>query len=473
MILWLPEALISASTSSTMLLSYVLRALSSALLVNGQDVTIPGCDEQCMQSYQKALASEQAQWATQNISDDPFYDTPTNASSAKPGDLLRWQALSPDHVAANWTQVPTGMSLARFLYMTEDIDRIPIPASAFVLLPYWQGIWSAPNASKFNTVVWAHGTAGRARQCAPSNNQQLYYGWEAPFFLASSGYAVVAPDYAGLGSMVPGEFHYEAGFIHAADVAYSLVAARSVLGNILSDEWIVAGHSEGGMTAWRTNERLAMADQDALLKAGKLIGAVSAAPALRPIDLIPKSIELAGDGPLGDIVSVYLLQSITRIYSDLNFDDYISDEAKARLPAADASCLVTGEALFANLTTAQIYKNTSWLTSPQFVDWQERFNGAGAAQLAAPMLVVQGLGDILTYANETEWDFNRTCSAFPDSAAELFLVPELGHDPAFQASQPYYIDWIRQRFAGVEIAEGCTRRTAVPVNDDFVRGASG
>lgn len=455
------------------LLSCFLGAISTALLVSGQGVNTTGCDAQCMQSYQAALASEQAQWATQNISDDPFYDTPSNASSSKPGDVLRWQRLSADHVAANWSMVPTGMSLARFLYVTEDIDRKPIPASAFVLLPYWPGTWSAPGAAKFNTVVWAHGTAGRARQCAPSNNQQLYYGWEAPFFLASSGYAVVAPDYAGQGSVIPGEFHYEAGIMHAADVAYALVAARSVLGDILSDEWVVAGHSEGGMTAWRTNERLASPGQDALLKAGKLIGAVSTAPALRPIDLIPKEIELAGDGPLGDIVSVYLLQSVTRIYSDLNFDDYINEPAKALLPMADQACLVTGEALFANLTVAQIYKNTNWLTSPQFADWQERFNGPGAAKLAAPMLVVQGLKDTITYSNNTEWDFNRTCSAFPNSTAELFLVPELGHDPAFQAAQPYYIDWIRQRFAGVDIAEGCTTRTAVPVNQDFVRGETG
>ncbi|KAI3392857.1 hypothetical protein diail_5032 [Diaporthe ilicicola] len=237
--------------------------------------------------------------------------------------------------------------------------------------------------------------------------------------------------------------------LHAAEVAYALVAARSFIGDILSDEWIVAGHSEGGMTAWRTNERLALPDQNELLKAGTLIAAVSAAPALRPIDLIPTEIELAGDGPLGDVVSVYLLQSVTRIDADLNFDDYINEPAKALLPMADTSCLVTGETLFANLTTPQIYRNTSWLGSPRMGDWQARFNGPGAMPLAAPMLIVQGLGDTLTYSNNPEWDFNRTCSAFPDSTAELYLVPELGHDPVFQAAQPCYIDWIRQRFAGV------------------------
>jgi alpha-beta hydrolase superfamily lysophospholipase len=450
-------------------LSYFVGAVSAAAIATGQGANTPGCDEQCMRAYRAAFAAESALWATKNISDDPFYDTPSNASTAKPGDLLRWQQLSSDVLATNFTKVTGGMSVARFLYVTEDVDRNPIPASAFVLLPYWQGTWSSPDASTFNTIVWTHGTAGRARQCAPSNNQMLYYGWEGPLFLAANGYAVVAPDYAGQGTVIPGEFHYEAGLLHAADAAYALVAARSVIGDVLSDEWIVAGHSEGGMTAWRTNERLAMPGQEELLKAGKFIGAVAASPALRPIDLIPKEIELAGDGPLGDIVSLYVLQSVTRIYADLNIDDYITEATKALLPLADSSCLITGEAIFANFTTAMMYKNTSWLTSPQFKDWQERFNGAGGAKLAAPMLVTQGLADTLTYANNTIWDFNRTCSAFPNSQAELFLVPELAHDQGFQAAQPFYIDWIRQRFAGQSVAEGCKTRTAVPVNENFQR----
>lgn len=49
-------------------------------------------------------------------------------------------------------------------------------------------------------VVWAHGTVGVATQCAPSLNprssrdQQYLNTW------LSLGFAVVAPDYAGLGS---------------------------------------------------------------------------------------------------------------------------------------------------------------------------------------------------------------------------------------------------------------------------------
>lgn len=433
-----------------------------------------GCDAQCIQAIQAALAAEQSNWATLNINDDYFYNTTTkNISTAQPGDLLTWQTLSSEHVAANWSLVPAGMSLTRFLYMSEDIDRKPVPASAFVLLPYWQGTVRDPNATNFPTLVWTHGTAGRARQCAPSNLKDLAYGWYAPFFYASNGYAVIAPDYAGLGSIIPGGFLYEAGMLHAADAAYALVAARRAIGNILSDKFLVIGHSEGGMTAWRTNERLAIHDQAALLKeAGTLVGVVSASPALRPFDLISASIEKAGAGVLkGATNSIYVLQSLSFVYPDLVFDDFIHASIRDRVSLADRSCINGGIAIFSNLTTAEIYTNTSWLRSDQSLDYQNRYNGAGGQAVAAPMLVVQGLDDNRVYPENTEWDFNRTCSAFPDSSMELYLVPGVDHFPAFQAAQPYYMDWIRQRFEGVKLESGCTKITASPVNNDYIRGS--
>ncbi|KAF7537780.1 hypothetical protein G7054_g3441 [Neopestalotiopsis clavispora] len=449
----------------------LLTVLSLLSAVIGQDAS--DCDSTCQATFEATLAEEQSTWATTDILSDSFYSTPSNFTGSKPGDVLRWQEISSDMLATNWSSIPTGMSLTRMMYVSEDIDRNPIPATAFILLPYSPASFTEPNATVFRTIAWAHGTAGRSRQCAPSNNRELWYGWEAPFFYAANGYAVIATDYAGQGSDVPGGFHYEAGYIHAADVAYSVVAARQMMGHLLSEDWVVAGHSEGGMTAWRTNERLAMPGQEELLKAGNFLGALSAAPALRPYDLIPKSIELAGDGPLGDVVSVYLLQSLSLIYDDLDINDYVTNYTKALLPLIDEGCLITGEIMFQNLTTAEIYKNTSWLTSPQFADWQTRFNGAGPHELAAPMLVVQGLNDTLTYAENTQDDFNRTCSTYTNSTAQLFLVPGLGHDPAFQAAQGYYIAWISERFAGAELETGCSILTAAPTNDRYQEGQLG
>jgi len=405
------------------------------------------CDAACQAAFQKSVKIESMSWVSQTVSTDPFYSTPANSSGARPGDLLRWEDVSREDVNTEFTP-PAGMSISRFLYMTEDVDRKPIPASAFVLLPY-----NKPDPNKpFNTLVWAHGTAGRIRNCAPSNHKDLYYEWQGPYILAQTGYAVVAPDYAGQGSDIPQGFMYEAGYLHAADVAYGLIAARKVIDDILSDEYVVVGHSEGGMTAWRTNERLAMPDQEELLKAGKFLGSVANSPALRPLELILESIRRANGGPIGDAVSVFFLQSLALLFpNEFRIADYVTDTVLGRIPLMDQGCLQVGRALFANLTSAQLFKDLSWLQNPAVVKWQKTYNGAGPLALAAPMLVVQGLADVLTYANNTEWDFNQTCEAFPDTKATLLLYPELDHNVNAQASQMDYLRWIKERFDGVEV----------------------
>jgi hypothetical protein len=242
------------------------------------------CDATCQTAFQQALQFEAASWVSKNVTLDEFYTTPANSTGAKPGTLLRWEDISQNDVNTKFSP-PGGMSISRFMYVTEDIDRKPIPATAFVLLPYKKPDPEQP----LNTLVWTHGTAGRIRNCAPSNHKDLYYEWQGPYALAQAGYAVVAPDYAGQGSDIPQGFMYETGFLHAADVAYGLIAARKVIGDLLTEEYVVIGHSEGGMTAWRTNERLAMPEQEELLKAGKFLGSVANSPALRPLDLIPES----------------------------------------------------------------------------------------------------------------------------------------------------------------------------------------
>ncbi|KAK1948789.1 hypothetical protein LY78DRAFT_24051 [Colletotrichum sublineola] len=251
---------------------------------------------------------------------------------------------------------------------------------------------------------------------------------------------------------------YESGALHAADVVHGLHAARQVIGQQLSDDWVVVGHSKGGLTAWRTNEREAKADK----KTKGLVGVVSVAPALRPLKLIPESFRRANGGPLGDVVSIIVLQAISKLYPSIKVEDYVSDIVASRIPASNLGCLRTGGTIFGSLTETQLYKNTSWLTHPDVVDWQERYNGAGLHQWAAPMLVVQGMGDTLTYIETMMEDFDATCKAFPDSPAQLYVYPELNHDPAFQASQADYLPWIADRFNKVPVATGCSKKTIEP-----------
>ncbi|WP_168419230.1 alpha/beta hydrolase [Acinetobacter towneri] len=98
-------------------------------------------------------------------------------------------------------------------------------------------------------VVWAHGTTGVADACAPS--RQGLKGNE--YFIAkllAAGYAVVAPDYEGLGEPSAKELHP---FLNLKSAAYSItdavVAASKHLGNTAETRWSVVGHSQGGHAA--------------------------------------------------------------------------------------------------------------------------------------------------------------------------------------------------------------------------------
>ncbi|KAG8673905.1 hypothetical protein FPOAC1_007224 [Fusarium poae] len=417
------------------------------------------CDIECQTGYRQALAGEANQWVNQNITTDDFYSNPANLSSYSAGDLVKWDDVPSDQVSKRWT-LPGGVSMSRFFYMSEDIDGKPIPATGFVIVPYTNPLGKD---KPFRTVVWTHGTAGGTRQCAPSNHKALYYEWRGPFALVQQGYVVIAPDYAGQGSDIPQGFMYESGALHAADVAFGLQAIRTVLHDRITKEWVVIGHSEGGLTAWRTCEREAKPGK----ATGGFLGAISLAPALQPIKLAPESFRRAKGGPVGDVNSIFFLQSLARLYPSIKIEDYFSDIVLSRISLAEQGCIGTGSALYNSLTKKQLYKNTSWLAHPDFVDWQKRYNGAGLHTLAAPMLVIQGEADLRVYPNYTEEDFNATCKEFPESTAEYKLYPDLDHFVVTEASQADYLPWIADRFNNVTLTKGCKKSVVTPATKKF------
>lgn len=447
-----------------MLPKFLISALVSGALAATQD-SLPyandpnRCDTTCQLNYRQALTGDASQWVNQNVSTDPFYSNPSNLSDYSAGDLVKWEEIPSIETTKRWT-LPGGVTLNRFFYMTEDINGKAIPATGFVMIPYSNPLGKD---KPFRTVVWTHGTAGGTRQCAPTNHRGLYYEWQAPFALVLQGYVVIAPDYAGQGSDIPEGFMYESGALHAGDVSFGLQAARKALGNKITKEWVVIGHSEGGMTAWRTDEREAMKGK----ATGGFLGAVAMAPALQPIKLIPESFRRAGDGPAGDVVSIFLLQSLSRLYPSIKVEDYASDIVMSRIPLADQGCLATGGSLYGNLTVEQLYKNTSWVEGPEMVDWQKRFNGAGSHKLAAPMLVIQGEADILTYAKYAEEDFDAKCKEFPESTAEYRTYPDLDHGAVLHASHSDFLPWIADRFNGVKLSKGCKKVEVSPATDRF------
>ena len=74
--------------------------------------------------------------------------------------------------------------------------------------------------------------------------KDLYYSWQGLLQWPTLGYAVVAPDYAGLGTDVPHQ--YLAAPAQAQDVLNAVPAARDAVSQ-LGTRWVAIGHAQGAL----------------------------------------------------------------------------------------------------------------------------------------------------------------------------------------------------------------------------------
>ncbi|KAL4914673.1 Alpha/Beta hydrolase protein [Aspergillus aurantiobrunneus] len=438
-------------------------ALSPTTITPPENISLsfPGvCGPACQAAYAQGLPYDSSVWVHPNVSEDPFYGTPKDFSDYSVGDMIKFEDVSTEDSTGLWW-VPSGLSLSRFFYVSQDIDDKPLPATGYVLMPYRNPLGSNET---FRVVVWAHGTAGFTPQCAPSNNRGLQYNWMAPFILAQQGYVVIAPDYAGQGSQIPQGFMYNAGIPHAADVSLAIKAARQEFGDLMKHEWVVVGHSEGGLTAWRTAQR----EADPKKAVGGLIGAVAIAPAVEVMNLVPWVIEKAHGGPLKEIFLPFMLRSISRLLPSFDLTKYLTDKLIKLTKISTDACLNVAIPLLGNLTLNEMYLNNANFTSaPEVQEWNEKYQGKGAYELGSPMLVLHGEEDFIIPHEHIESVFDEQCETFPNSTAQYMLLPGLDHDGSVTGSPSVYFPWIADRFSKKELKAGCTKGEVVTATDRF------
>ncbi len=185
-----------------------------------------------------------------------FYDPPVPLPAAAPGTLIRSQSFAG-------YDLPKGATAVRILYHSRALNGDDIAVSGVVLIPGGE-----PPPGGWPLIAWAHGTSGVAPMCAPSLMKDVEYGDEGLMPMVAAGFAVAATDYAGLGA--PGQHAYLNKIPQASDVIYSVPAARQAV-HSLGKEWVVIGHSQGGMAVWGVAER------EASLRDPTYVGGVSVA----------------------------------------------------------------------------------------------------------------------------------------------------------------------------------------------------
>lgn len=196
-------------------------------------------------------------------------------------------------------------------------------ATALVYLP-------AGGSSPHAIVAVNHGTSGVGPRCGPSHWRLVTDYLALP--LVAEGYAVVAPDYFGIG-IDDGVSPYLVGEAAAFAILDSVRALQKLRdprfnGKRLSNELFLLGHSQGGQTSL-----FAQADYDASLGV-KLLGTIAIAPGwgdIRGLHLI-----LGNPKRKTDLFTLFVLMGL---YGDMVYRGapdvatWLTESARAELPA--------------------------------------------------------------------------------------------------------------------------------------------
>jgi len=256
---------------------------------------------------------------------DAVYKRPGGNQGGSLGDIVRCNKggkvgtseITPALVSRGFDlTAQKAVKLFRISYRTQRLAGQADLATALVALPAKKDVAASVaveeddeeedkggDGKRLPLVVFAHGTWPYGTSCAPSKLDPLQCSTTGDndtelvtiMALASQGYPVIAPDYAGYveGSRSPG-------YLLSEDEAHSVLDATRAMNKLRQkavDKVVLLGHSQGGH---------AVLSAQALAKkyghAGKLVGVVAAAPFWAPARTLGM---LAGaPPPLGNDPSV-------------------------------------------------------------------------------------------------------------------------------------------------------------------------
>ncbi len=366
--------------------------------------------------------------AQRNLPITAFYGTEGAKITAEAGTLVRSEP-ALDFV------LPPGVTATRILYHTRTADNRDVLASGVVLVPYGR-----PPKDGWPLLAWSHGTSGVARSCAPSLMKNLFYNWEGLYEYVMLGYAVVATDYAGLGT--EGRHAYLDMLSNGTDVINSVPAAHAAVPN-LSRKWLVVGHSQGGLSS------LGVAQLEGGIKDPDFLGTVSLAGASDLEDGI-RAVERAKLSPVNGLLAFWVYGAKT-LYPGLDLKDVLTDQALALYNESVEDGCSAASGAFASLPTDQMLL-PGWHDNKYIKQFLTR-NQPGKKPIYGPMLLVGGGDDILFTESAGSTIFSRLCRS--GGRIQRNVYPGLGHDALVYGSLRDQLQWISDRFAGRAAPGNC------------------
>lgn len=433
-----------------------LTAASEAANFNLSSATFRqyGCDEKCEQLFD--LAQEQDRKFFGSEFDFDFYATAADFSRSHPGDLLKFESVNPSDL-----EIKLNGTIYRFQYTSRALNGTFVPVTGFIGVPYT----SSRADKRYPAIAFAHGTSGIFRGCPPSTTPTLadYFSWS---LLVNSGYAVVAPDYAGLGNDYI-EHQYLSFPAHANDLYFGMVAARQALPDVFADEWMSVGHSQGGGAAWKLSESFLHRTG----AAGTYVGSVAIAPATKIYDMAVATMDILQRPDYASYDIIYELPwlpiALKRVFPWASVS-FVAEKLRGRVALATEaqSCIFGIQSLAYGLKPKELITDPALVKYNRLIKrWQDWVAPANGAKAAGPLMVIQGLNDTTVIPEITIDSYNDACRY--GNEAHIRLYEGADHINVWAASAHEWLDFIRNQFAQkrTSLSGACSSATRAPVAD--------
>lgn len=361
-----------------------------------------------------------------------FYDVSEAELRGEPGSIIRLEVKN---------LAPPGATVFRFVYRSTDPGGRPVAVSAIAIRP------EGPTpAGGREVVAWAHATSGVARSCAPSLKEQGYAEIPGIEDLLAHGFAVVATDYPGLGTVGP--HPYLIGDSEARAVLDSVRALQGIRDIGASRRFVVWGHSQGGQAALFTGQIAERYAPDL-----RLLGVATAAPATELGKLFEDDLTSAA----GKILTALTLYGWHQLYG-FSLADAVQPAAIPEVERVGNACIqsLIGDLmdLEAERPLGHKFLKLDPARDPPWAEVTAR-NVPGQERIGAPVFIAQGLSDTVVDPPVTE-EFVRVLCA-RGTPVRFIRFPGADHMAIPGRSARDAIEWIGRRFEGEAPPSDCVR----------------
>ncbi|MCU7370477.1 alpha/beta fold hydrolase [Paucibacter sp. O1-1] len=297
----------------------------------------------------------------------------------------------------------------RFTYLMPAVRGGHTRTDALLFTPT-----GAPPAGGWPLAVWAHGTTGVADACAPSVDTDWGDVEKPVNALLRAGFAVLAPDYEGLGG--PGVHPYYSLSSHGLSIVEAVRGAHDFASARLSADWVVIGHSQGGHAAMAAAQHASRLEARHRLRAVAVLApGTDVAASLQDLFGMIDSLEQAGQTDAAGAAAYSLAFNGTMVAYGMQAQDAALAPSLLLRPEFEALAAqaltvnrcndfgdAVGQALFEHINSGRPVANfpairRDALSQPALRRALDR-NRPGMVKLAAPVLYLQGAQDLQTPA---------------------------------------------------------------------------